>query len=257
MLLAIDVGNTNTVFAIFTENRKLAEWRCSTSEERTADEYFVWLKSLMDLNKLSTTKIKDVIFSSVVPKVGFNLRVLSDRYVKCRPLVINNNECKLPIRVEVDEGTNVGSDRIVNTAGAFDRYKGNLIIIDFGTATTFDVVGKDGEYQGGAIAPGVSVSIKALHDAAAALPYVDVSMPNNVIGKNTKDCIQSGVFWGYIGLIEGIIDKIRANFSYKMTTIATGGLAPLFGRETEIFDFIDLDITMHGLNVIYNFNKKE
>ena len=257
MLLAIDVGNTNTVFSIFSENKKLAEWRCSTSEERTADEYFVWLKSLMELNKFNTNNIADVIFSSVVPKVGFNLRILSDRYFKCRPLVISKDECKLPIRVEVDQGTNVGSDRIVNTAGAFDRYKGNLIIIDFGTATTFDVVGKDGAYLGGAIAPGVSVSIKALHDAAAALPYVDVSMPNNVIGKNTKDCIQSGVFWGYIGLIEGIIGKIRADFSYNMTTIATGGLAPLFGRETKVFDFIDLDITMHGLNVIYNFNKQE
>ena len=255
MLLAIDVGNTNTVFAIFDKDKKLAQWRCSTSEERTADEYFVWLKSLMDLNKLSTSKIDDVIFSSVVPKVGFNLRILSDRYFKSRPLVVSKDGCKLPIRVKVDEGTNVGSDRIVNTAGAFDRYKGNLIIIDFGTATTFDVVGKDGAYLGGAIAPGVSVSIKALHDAAAALPYVDVRRPNNVIGKNTKDCIQSGVFWGYIGLIEGIIDKIRKEVSFKMTTIATGGLAPLFGRETKIFNFIDLDLTMHGMNVIYNFNK--
>ena len=255
MLLAIDVGNTNTVFAIFDKDKKLAQWRCSTSEERTADEYFVWLKSLMDLNKLSTSKIDDVIFSSVVPKVGFNLRILSDRYFKSRPLVVSKDGCKLPIRVKVDEGTNVGSDRIVNTAGAFDRYKGNLIIIDFGTATTFDVVGKDGAYLGGAIAPGVSVSIKALHDAAAALPYVDIRRPNNVIGKNTKDCIQSGVFWGYIGLIEGIIDKIRKEVSFKMTTIATGGLAPLFGRETKIFNFIDLDLTMHGMNVIYNFNK--
>ncbi len=257
MLLAIDVGNTNTVFAIFGATKKLAEWRCSTSEERTADEYFVWLKSLMGLNGFSSSKIDDVIFSSVVPKVGFNLRILSDRYFKCRPLVINKDGCKLPIKVEVDEGANVGSDRIVNTAGAFNRYKGNLIIIDFGTATTFDVVGKDGAYLGGAIAPGVSVSVKALHDAAAALPYVDISKPNNVIGKNTKDCIQSGVFWGYIGLIEGIIDKIRADVSYNMTTIATGGLAPLFGRETKIFDFIDLDITMHGLNVIYNYNQKD
>ena len=211
----------------------------------------------MDLNSYQSSKINGVIFSSVVPKVGFNLRILSDRYFKCRPLVVTRDSCKLPIQVEVDEGTNVGSDRIVNTAGAFDLYKGNLIIIDFGTATTFDVVGKDGAYLGGAIAPGVSVSIKALHDAAAALPYVDVRRPNNVIGKNTKDCIQSGVFWGYIGLIEGIINKIRSEFSDKMTTVATGGLAPLFGRETKIFDFIDLDITMHGMNVIYNFNQSK
>ena len=257
MLLAIDVGNTNTVFAIFEKNKKLAQWRCSTSEERTADEYFVWLKSLMDLNKFNLKKIDGLIFSSVVPKVGFNLRILSDRYFKCKPLAVGKDGCKLPIKVKVDEGTNVGSDRIVNTAGAFDLYKGNLIIIDFGTATTFDVVGKDGAYLGGAIAPGVSVSIKALHDAAAALPYVDIRRPKNVIGKNTRDCIQSGFFWGYIGLIEGIISKIRSDFSNKMTTIATGGLAPLFGRETKVFNYIDLDITMHGLNVIYNFNQKK
>ena len=257
MLLAIDVGNTNTVFAIFEKNKKLAQWRCSTSEERTADEYFVWLKSLMDLNKFNLKKIDDMIFSSVVPKVGFNLRILSDRYFKCKPLAVGKDGCKLPIKVKVDEGTNVGSDRIVNTAGAFDLYKGNLIIIDFGTATTFDIVGKDGAYLGGAIAPGVSVSIKALHDAAAALPYVDIRRPKNVIGKNTRDCIQSGFFWGYIGLIEGIISKIRSDFSNKMTTIATGGLAPLFGRETKVFNYIDLDITMHGLNVIYNFNQKK
>ena len=131
MILAIDVGNTNTVFAIFEKNQKLAQWRCSTSEERTADEYFVWLKSLMDLNKFNLKKIDGMIFSSVVPKVGFNLRILSDRYFKCRPLVVSKDGCKLPIRVKVDEGTNVGSDRIVNTAGAFDRYRGNLIIIDF------------------------------------------------------------------------------------------------------------------------------
>ena len=257
MLLAIDVGNTNTVFAIFEKNKKLAQWRCSTSEERTADEYFVWLKSLMDLNKFNLKKIDGLIFSSVVPKVGFNLRILSDRYFKCKPFAVSKDGCKLPIKVKVDEGTNVGSDRIVNTAGAFDLYKGNLIIIDFGTATTFDVVGKDGAYLGGAIAPGVSVSIKALHDAAAALPYVDIRRPKNVIGKNTRDCIQSGFFWGYIGLIEGIISKIRSDFSNKMTTIATGGLAPLFGRETKVFNYIDLDITMHGLNVIYNFNQKK
>ena len=257
MLLAIDVGNTNTVFAIFEKNKKLAQWRCSTSEERTADEYFVWFKSLMDLNNFNLKKIDGMIFSSVVPKVGFNLRILSDRYFKCKPLAVGKDGCKLPIKVKVDEGTNVGSDRIVNTAGAFDLYKGNLIIIDFGTATTFDIVGKDGAYLGGAIAPGVSVSNKALHAAAAALPYVDIRRPKNVIGKNTKDCIQSGFFWGYIGLIEGIISKIRSDVSHKMTTIATGGLAPLFGRETKMFNYIDLDITMHGLNVIYKFNQKK
>ena len=255
MLLAIDVGNTNTVFAIFQKDKKLAQWRCSTLEKRTADEYFVWLKSLMELEDHKTNAIKAVILSSVVPQVGFNLRVLSDRYFNCRPLVVGKIDCKLPIEVKVDEGTNVGADRLVNTAGAFDRYGGNIIIIDFGTATTFDVVGKEGAYLGGAIAPGINTSVKALHETAAALPYVDVSKPKYVIGKNTKNCIQSGVFWGYIGLIEGLIQKISLERNSDMKTVATGGLAPLFGRETDIFDHIDLDLTMHGMTVIYDYNQ--
>ena len=254
MLLAIDVGNTNTVFAIFNGEEKLAQWRCSTFEERTADEYFVWLKSLMELQGHKTDLITDVILSSVVPQVGFNLRILSDRYFNCRPLVVGKTGCNLPIAIRVDEGANVGSDRLVNTAGAFDKYGGNIIIIDFGTATTFDVVGKDGAYLGGAIAPGVKNSVKALHETAAALPYVDISKPENVIGKNTKNCIQSGVFWGYIGLIEGLIQKIRSERTVNMKTVATGGLASLFGRETDIFDQIDLDLTMHGMTVIHNYN---
>ena len=155
MLLAIDVGNTNTVFAIFDRQKKVAEWRCSTKEERTADEYFVWLKTIMELNDHKTSLITAVILSSVVPQVGFNLRILSDRYFNCRPLVVGKIDCKLPIEVKVDEGSSVGADRLVNTAGAFDKYGGNIIIVDFGTATTFDVVGKDGAYLGGAIAPGV------------------------------------------------------------------------------------------------------
>ena len=254
MLLAIDVGNTNTVFAIFDKYKKLAQWRCSTLEERTADEYFVWLKSLMELDKYKPTSVKAVILTSVVPQVGFNIRILSDRYFNCRPLVVGKTGCDLPIAVRVDEGTNVGADRLVNTAAAFDRYGGNIIIVDFGTATTFDVVGKDGAYLGGSIAPGVNISIKALHETAAALPYVDISKPESVIGKNTKDCIQSGVFWGYIGLIEGLIKRIRGENAVKMKTVATGGLAPLFGRETNIFDHIDLDLTMHGMTVIYDYN---
>ncbi len=255
MLLAIDVGNTNTVFAIFDKDKKLSEWRCSTLEERTADEYFVWLKSVMELENQKISFIKAVILSSVVPQVGFNLRILSDRYFSCRPLVVGKADCNLPIEVNVDAGANVGPDRLVNTAAAFDKYGGNIIIVDFGTATTFDVVGKKGAYLGGAIAPGVRTSVKALHQTAAALPYVDIGKPGNVIGKNTKECIQSGVFWGYIGLIEGLIQRIRQDRSVRMKTVATGGLAPLFGRETNIFNQIDLDLTMHGMKVIYAYNQ--
>lgn len=254
MLLAIDVGNTNTVFAVHDQNGFLAEWRCETVHERTADEYYTWLRQLMQLNGISD-QIDRVIVSSVVPRVVFNIRVLSDKYFNCRPVVVGKPDCELGVDVRVDEGTLVGADRLVNTVGAFDRYGGDLIVVDFGTATTFDVVDHDGAYIGGVIAPGVNLSIKALHEAAAALPHIDVTMPDHVIGTNTVACMQSGVFWGYIGLIEGICSQIRKEHSRKMTVIGTGGLAPLFERGTALFDKIDNDLTMHGLVLIEALNR--
>jgi len=256
MLLAIDVGNTNTVFAIFDNKEKLAEWRCATEQKRTADEYFVWLKALMELAKIKIVEINSLAVSSVVPQVLFNLRVLSNRYFNCRPLVIGKDDCRLPIDVRVEEGTHVGADRLVNTAGANDRYGGNLIIVDFGTATTLDVVDNDGAYIGGTISPGVNTSMRSLHQSAAALPYVDITRPKKVIGINTINCIQSGVFWGYIGLVEGIIKKISHELEREMITIATGGLADLFAQETDFFKYIDHDITLHGLAVIHEYNKR-
>ncbi len=257
MLFAVDVGNTNTVFAVFEKNNKLAEWRCSTNNLRTADEYFVWLKNLMDLSGIDFRNIKSVIISSVVPKVVFNLRVLASRYFSCRPLVVGKSECSIPIEVRVDQGVLVGADRIVNSVGAFNRYGGNLILVDFGTATTFDVVAFDGAYIGGIIAPGIDLSVKALHNEAVALPYIDISKPSSVIGTNTVDCMKSGIFWGYLCLIEGLVNKIEKEHASDVTVIATGGLATLFSRETKIFDHVDLDLTLAGLLDIYNFNSKE
>ena len=257
MLFAVDVGNTNTVFAVFKKNTKLAEWRCSTNNLRSADEYFVWLKNLMDLSRIDFKKISSVIISSVVPKVVFNLRILSSRYFSCRPLVVGKNDCSIPIEVRVDQGVLVGADRIVNSVGAFNRYGGNLIVVDFGTATTFDVVDLDGAYVGGVIAPGINLSVKALHDEAAALPYIDISKPNTVIGTNTVDCMKSGIFWGYLSLIEGLINKIETERKKPVTVIATGGLATLFNLEIKVFHYVDLDLTLAGLLDIYNFNSKE
>ena len=255
MLLAIDVGNTNTVFAIFNQKKKLAEWRCATEQKRTADEYFVWLKALMELSTFSITAVNSLVVSSVVPQVLFNLRVLSNRYFNCRPMVVGKEECRLPIDVRVEKGAHVGADRLVNTAGAYNRYGGNLIVVDFGTATTLDVVDNDGAYIGGTISPGVNTSMRALHQSAAALPYVDITKPKNVIGTDTISCIQSGVFWGYIGLIEGMVKKISEELERKMKTIATGGLADLFAQETNLFEYVDHDITLHGLAVIHAYNK--
>ncbi len=255
MLLAIDCGNTNTVFSIWDGTRFLATWRIATDHKRTADEYFVWLSSLMQLTE-TRVKISEAIISSTVPRVVFNLRVLCNRYYDCRPLVVGKPDCLLPHAPRVDQGTTVGPDRLVNTAGAFDRHGGDLVVVDFGTATTFDVVDSDGAYIGGVIAPGVNLSLEALHMAAAALPHVDITRPAQAIGTNTVACMQSGVYWGYIGLVEGIVRQVRAERDRPMKVIGTGGLAPLFAQDTELFDFIEDDLTMHGLVLIHDFNKE-
>ena len=255
MLLTIDCGNTNTIFSIWDGTRFLATWRIATDHRRTADEYHVWLSSLMMLNRLDIT-IGDCIISSTAPRVVFNLRVLCNRYYDCRPYVVCKPGCELPRAPRVDQGTTVGPDRLVNAEGAFDRHGGDLVVVDFGTATTFDVVDTDGAYIGGVIAPGVNLSLEALHMAAAALPHVDVTRPERVIGTNTVACIQSGVYWGYIGLVEGIVRNIRAERARPMKVIGTGGLAPLFEQGTDVFDAIEDDLTMHGLVLIFDHNRR-
>ncbi len=255
MLLCIDCGNTNTVFSVWDGARFLATFRTSTEWQRTADQYFVWMSTLM-AHKGIPLEIDEVIISSTVPRVVFNLRVLSDRYFGTRPLVVGKPECLLPTPPRVDPGTQVGPDRLVNTTGAYDRHGGDLIVVDFGTATTFDVTAVDGAYVGGAIAPGVNLSLEALHQAAAALPHVDVTKPAKVIGTNTVACMQSGVFWGYIGLVRGVCERIREEYGRPMRIIGTGGLAPLFSQGDVLFDSVEDDLTMHGLTVIHRYNKE-
>lgn len=255
MLLAIDCGNTNTVFAIWNGTEFLCTMRTSTHHARTADSYFTWYSTLINHYGIDV-QITDVIISSTVPRVVYNLRVFADRFFGCRPMVVGKPECALPVVARVDPGTLIGPDRLVNTAGAYDRHGGDLIIVDFGTATTFDVVANDGAYVGGVIAPGVNLSLEALHAAAAALPHVDVTRPPRVIGTNTVDCMQSGVYWGYISLIEGVSAKIKAEYERPMKIIGTGGLAPLFAQGADLFDKIEEDLTMHGLTVIHDYNKK-
>lgn len=255
MLLCIDTGNTNTVFSIWDGARFLAHWRIATDHRRTADEYFVWLSTLIGGQKFALD-IDACIISSTAPRVVFNLRVLCNRYFDTRPLVVGKPDCLLPVAPRVDSGTVVGPDRLVNTVAAFDRHGPDLIVVDFGTATTFDVVDVDGAYIGGVIAPGVNLSLEALHMGAASLPHVDVTMPARVIGTNTVACIQSGIFWGYIGLVDGIVRQIRAERNRPMKVIATGGLAPLFDQGFDLFDAIEDDLTMHGLRLIHDFNKE-
>lgn len=255
MLLAIDCGNTNTVFSVWDGEKFLCTLRTSTHHARTADAYFTWFTTLIKHYGIDAD-ITDVIISSTVPRVVFNLRVFADRFFGCRPLVVGKPECLLPHEPRVDQGTRPGPDRLANAAGAFDRHGGDVVVVDFGTATNFDVVDGAGSYVGGVIAPGVNLSLEALHSGAAALPHVDISQPEKVIGTNTVECIQSGVFWGYIGLITGIIQRIKAEYGRPMKVISTGGLAPLFQQGEALFDRFEEDLTMHGLTVIHRYNKE-
>lgn len=253
MLLCIDTGNTNTVFSVWDGSGFLAHWRIATDHRRTADEYYVWLSTLIAVGK-HDIQITDCIISATAPRVVFNLRVLCNRYFDTRPLVVGKPDCLLPVAPRVDPGVTVGPDRLANAVGAFDRHGGDVIVVDFGTATNLDVVDDDGAYVGGVISPGVNLSLEALHSAAAALPHVDVTMPERVIGTNTIACIQSGIYWGYIGLIEGIVKRIRAERDRPLKVVATGGLAPLFGQGFDLFDSIDDDLTVHGLRLIHDYN---
>lgn len=255
MLLCIDCGNTNTVFAVWDGSRFLATFRTTTEHLRTADQYWVWFSQLME-HRGVPIDIREVIISSTVPRVVFNLRLLCANYFDTRPMVVGKPDCLLPAPPRVDEGTIVGPDRLVNAAGAYDRHGGEIIVVDFGTATTFDVVAADGAYVGGVIAPGINQSLEALHMAAAALPHVDVTKPQKVIGTNTVACMQSGVFWGYVGLVQGVTARIKREWNSKMRVVGTGGLAPLLAQGDALFDLIEEDLTMHGLTVIHRHNKE-
>ena len=257
MLLAIDSGNTNIVFAIFDNNGSAqGEWRSSVDSNRTADEFGIWLEQLMQLQSLASKDIQAAIISTVVPATLFTLKTLCNKYFECEPLVIGTPKVKLGIEVQVDRPDEVGADRLVNTVAAHKCYGGPLIVVDFGTATTFDVVGEDGSYQGGIIAPGVNLSLEALHHAAARLPRIAVERPKNIIGKATIPAMQTGIFWGYISLIEGLVSRICDEFGTVMPVVATGGLAPLFAKSSTAIDIIDTDLTLRGLLNIYQLNTK-
>lgn len=257
MLLAIDAGNTNIVFAVFDGDEMRAEWRAVTESTRTADEYAVLLNPLLQLQGFSFSDLDAAIIATVVPAALFDLRQFCRRYLKCDALVVGDADVDLGIEIHTDRPAAVGADRLVNAVAAHERYKGALIVVDFGTATTFDIVSEEGNYEGGVIAPGVNVSAEALHQAAAMLPRVAVGRTQNVIGKDTVPAMQSGLFWGYVGLIEGLITRIKEEYGGPMTVIGTGGLATPFHRQTQAIDHLDLDLTIRGLIQIYARNDKK
>jgi type III pantothenate kinase len=257
MLLAINSGNTNTVFALYDGEREVGVWKMAAEASRTADEYAVWLTHLMALDGLQPNQVDGVIVSNVVPAVTFNLKTLSRRYFKTEPLFVGDPGVELGIKVLIDRPDEVGADRVVNAVGGKDRFGAPLVIVDLGTATTFDVVDADGNYCGGVIAPGINLSLKALEMAAAKLPHVEIRRTATVIGRSTIPAMQSGLFWGYIGLIEGLVGRIRAEFGQPMRVIATGGLAPLFSGATPVIEANDANLTLWGLRLIYERNRRK
>lgn len=254
MLLAIDSGNTNAVFAVFDGNERKGEWRSARMSGKTADEYAVWLNQLMSMDGIDPKSIEAVIIANVVPAASYDLVMLCRRYFDCVPMVVGEANVDLGIEVGVPNPEEVGADRLVNAVGAGETYGGPLIVVDFGTATTFDVVDETGAYRGGAIAPGINLSLEALHSAAAKLPRVAVTRPSNVIGTGTVSAMQAGIFWGYVGLIEGLVERMSQEFGAKMDVVATGGLAPLFMGATDAIDHLDRDLTLRGLLAIYKRN---
>ncbi len=256
MLLAINANNTNVKFSVYDGDRAVGEWRQRTSTGRTGDEHAVWLMQLMQLEGIDPKSIDAAIIATVVPQVLFNLRRLCTRYLDCEPMVLG--EANVDPGAEIRATPPVGADRIANTVGAAVLFPDQpMIIVDIGTATTFDVVNAAGDYCGGVIAPGINLSIEALHAATTQLPRIVVERPDQVIGTNTVACMHSGVFWGYVGLIEGIVARIKAEFGEPMRVVSTGGLAPVFDGATEVFEEMVPDITMRGLLEIYRRNSGE
>ncbi|GGD76372.1 type III pantothenate kinase [Croceicoccus mobilis] len=253
MLLACDVGNTNIVFALLEGRETRARWRIATDARRTADEYAVWLMQLFTLEGLQFGDVDTMIISTVVPRARHNLTVLGEKYFGGTPLFAGEHPASFGITADVDEPQSLGADRAVNMVAAFDRFQGDQIIVDFGTATTFDVLDFSGAYKGGIIAPGINLSLDALVSAAAKLPRIAIESPGDdrsVIGKNTESQMHIGVFWGYVAMIEGLVARLRAEVGRPVKVVATGGLAVLFDECSDIFDEIDVDLTIRGLAIL-------
>ena len=255
MLLTIDSGNTNTVFAVFEDSGSiLGVWRSASIPERTADDLGIWLLELLKLAGIEKTFVNNAIIATVVPTALFPLKTLCRTYFGADPLIVGNEGVEIGIKVLLDQPEEVGADRLVNAVSAHQKYGGPLIVIDFGTATTFDVIDDKGNYAGGIISPGVNLSLVALHKAAAKLPRVAINRPDQVIGKSTVEAMQSGIYWGYLAMLEGMISRIEKEYGSPMRVVATGGLATLFSESTDLIECADSELTLRGLFRIYQLN---
>lgn len=255
MLLAIDCGNTNFVFAVFDGDHLKGWWRARSDPHRTTDEYTVWLTQLMSMRGIAKDDIDGIIIASVVPDALYPLASLSSHFFGIDPLIVGRAEVKLGVDILVPRPETVGADRIANALAAHNRFGGPLIVVDFGTATNFDIVNGDGAFVGGVLAPGVDLSLEAFSTAAAKLPRIRVRRPEKVIGTSTESAMESGIFWGYVGLVEGLVTRIKEEYGAPMKVVATGGLAPLFDRASTMIDAIDLELTLRGLLDMYRLNE--
>ncbi len=252
MLLAIDVGNTNVVFALFDGRKFKARWRISTDPRRTGDEYAVWLMQLLSIRGVKRDDITQIIVSTVVPRALHNITVLAKNYFNIDPLIAGEGKAEYHIDIDVPEPRSLGADRAVNAIAAHAKYSGDLIVVDFGTATTFDAIDFNGAYKGGSIAPGLNLSLDALVGNTAKLPRIAIETPktDNVIGTNTEDQMLIGVYWGYVAMLEGLIGRMKTQIGRPAKVVATGGLAVLFNESTDIFDAVDADLTLDGLALL-------
>ena len=255
MILAIDTGNTNTKFALCEGETTHALWRCETNPRRTSDEYLVWLTQLMETKEINRDQLSGSVISCVVPDALDNLTSLCSQITNSQPIVVGSNGVSLGIKVLIKRPDQVGADRLANAVGAYGRYKGPLIVIDFGTATTFDVIDGDGNYRGSTFAPGINLSLEALHMRAAKLPRVDIRPTCTVIGTTTETAMQAGLYWGYVGMIEGLVARISNEYGESLNVVATGGLAPLFANATDAIEQSDPEMTIRGLRMIYELNR--
>ena len=252
MLLVADVGNTNIVFALYRGREIRTRWRIATDPRRTGDEYAVWLLQLLNIEGYKREDVTRIIIGTVVPRAVHNLTVLAQKYFGVEPLIAGQGEAEWGIAIDVDEPRSLGADRALNAIAAHAKYEGDLIVVDFGTATTFDAIDFNGAYKGGIIAPGLNLSLDALVGNTAKLPRIAIEAPRSasVIGTNTEDQMLIGVFWGYCAMMEGLTAKMKAEIGRPAKVVATGGLAILFDEHTELFDHVDSDLTLDGLAIL-------
>lgn len=251
MLFVLDVGNTNTVLGVFEQAKLKHEWRIKTDRHKTEDEFGVLIKSLFDHNGISFSDIDGVIISSVVPPIMFALEKMSRVYFDTEALIIGKEAPKSSLKMNYPNPREIGADRVVNAVGAIKEYGAPLIIIDFGTATTFCYINEREEYSGGIISPGINISMEALYNKASKLPKIEIQAPDHVVGQSTVEAMQSGVFYGYVGQVDSIVNRIKRQMGGKSTVIATGGLSALIADESETIDYVDTHLTLKGLYIIY------